>query len=203
MRQPATSGVKDLKNLQERIQWLMINLIDRNELSNVRLAAKMKVDKKSICNYRGMHTTPDILFVKRLGEKFGVNVAWVHTGEGEPFNEPDSARPPVMIGEGEGETVVGAPPRSVDASPRNPKTADASGADLDGWRESRRREKREMVKRIRESGNIDASALLLNIEMNDPNDLVRESAKQMRRELTRLRNKVTILKMLVKSLKGG
>ncbi len=94
MSQPARTGARRLDDMRIRIRWIVSDVIERNGLSNASLAVMTGYNKKSISNYRGMHTTPDIFFIIKMNELFGVNVAWVHTGEGLPYNLPDGDVPP-------------------------------------------------------------------------------------------------------------
>ncbi len=82
------SGIEG-RNVSRRISWLIIDVIHRNKMTNATFAEVMNVHKKSITNYRGMATTPDMMFILKMVELFGVNVEWVHIGKGEPYGKSD------------------------------------------------------------------------------------------------------------------
>ncbi len=135
MRYPSKRGLKGLKSLNKRIAWLVEDIVHRNKLTNSKLAAILGVGKRSITNYRNMNMTPDMMLVKTLGERFGVNVVWIHTGKGEPYT--DFHVPEQASGEGKmgRKGNKGASPRSIAASPRTAKPVDASAADADTRKE--------------------------------------------------------------------
>ncbi len=87
MRYSSKRGFKGLKTLKERIAWVVKDVIRENKLTNSKLAEISGVGNNSITNYIRMHMTPDMMFVKILGERFGVNVMWIHTGKGAPYTD--------------------------------------------------------------------------------------------------------------------
>ncbi len=188
MSYPATRKLKGLKTLSERISWLVNDVVRRNKLSNSKLAAIMSVGKRTITNYRGMHMTPDMLFIKNMGELFGANVVWVHTGKGEPYNDFDAPGPTAGDDKMGDKASTGASPRSIATSPRKAKPVDASGA----GRVARKAD--ETGRRTPELEQIHAHAFLLNIEDIDQSDTVRNMERKIMKELARLRNKVNKLK---------
>ncbi|MCP4688587.1 MAG: helix-turn-helix transcriptional regulator [Desulfobacterales bacterium] len=84
---PETPVGDDTISQKIRLSWLVIDLIRRNGLSNSIFAKIMGCTKNTINNYRHMYTTPDLMFHLRLAGVFGVNLIWLHTGAGHPFEE--------------------------------------------------------------------------------------------------------------------
>lgn len=139
--------------LKERIKWIIIDVIDRNNLSNIKLAEKLGCDKGTINNYRRQKSVPSADFIENFCEKFSVNPTWIITGQGEqyikegeepqaPITYPKVERPDLSHVEAPGEKYK---------SREGFKIADAL----------------MMTTRVLESGTSYAAALFLNIQHFD------------------------------------
>ncbi len=68
---------------------LIIDVIEKNKLSNVKLAEIMGYGRNTIDNYRQAITAPGSEFLSLLSDYFGVNATWVHYGDGGPYNDDE------------------------------------------------------------------------------------------------------------------
>ncbi|MCP4691772.1 MAG: helix-turn-helix transcriptional regulator [Desulfobacterales bacterium] len=78
--------MKQKTEMQKRTSALLIDLINRNGLSNRKLGRIMNLGRNTINNYRRLKATPSSTFFHELAELFDVNLTWVYTGKGEMYH---------------------------------------------------------------------------------------------------------------------
>ncbi len=71
----------------KRTAMIMVDIIEKNNLSNDRMGAILGCGKNTIHNYRNLITTPSTDFIIKLSSYYGVNVEWLQTGIGDPYYE--------------------------------------------------------------------------------------------------------------------
>jgi len=81
-------------SLKSRVSEIIIEIIGRDQLSNVKMGAAMKVDKNTIDNYRQKISMPNIEFMARFCEEYNVNPNWVLFGNGDKYiNKSETPEP--------------------------------------------------------------------------------------------------------------
>ncbi len=84
-RKGSRTEMRKLRDVKERARWAIVQIIERNHLSNSSFSKIMGCSKSTIDHYRRRITTPDTEFIHALVEMYGLDVVWLHHGEGEPF----------------------------------------------------------------------------------------------------------------------
>lgn len=103
--------------IKKRTGELLVELIERNHLSNQKLGEIMKCGRNTIDNYRNGKTIPKLEFITRLALKFGVNVEWLYHGRGRRY-VGDGLGPIERIhGAGSHDRTSDAPERKQRATP--------------------------------------------------------------------------------------
>ncbi len=90
--------------INERLQWIIRDLLDRKILTNKQFAEVIGCDVKTVWKYLNSNAIHDTNFLEKMSDVYGVNKRWVLTNEGKPYfardeiareslNEPDRVDP--------------------------------------------------------------------------------------------------------------
>lgn len=98
---------------EDRAAMVIREIIRRNSLSNSRLGKIMRCSKNTINNYKNSIIAPSTEFIGLMADYYGVNVHWLHSGEGNPFDGDGTGprEPPE-----EDDEPIGYPPPGGDES---------------------------------------------------------------------------------------
>lgn len=83
----------DVSTLKGRTKWAIDHVINKDHLSNVRLAEMMDLAPGTINSYRRMTTVPNIEFVLKFCELFKFSILWFIQGTGYPFAGAKESHP--------------------------------------------------------------------------------------------------------------
>ncbi len=199
--------MKATTDVQKRSSWIIIDIIERNGLSNTKLGEIMGCGKNTINNYRHAITTPGAEFIANLSNYYDVSVEWLHTGIGEPYKgdwmEADGKADGEADGMGEkeaayplsgsdetapleAESVADSPPPEGAFNPRmNPEISPIL-------------EKAEL---ILESDTFFSNALFENIDALYQSVMDEENRMEFQNEMERLKSEVNSLGSRIEKLK--
>ncbi|MCP4690841.1 MAG: hypothetical protein GY859_22500 [Desulfobacterales bacterium] len=191
--------------MKKRVSWVIVDIIKKNELSNIKLGRILECGKNTINNYRNEGNLPGAEFIARLSDYYGVNVEWLHTNVGDPYHgdglgprEPleEEKRPPVRYSLGGNGGSSSHAVESV-AEPSPSEDARLQALDL------RISSVLAKASRILESESPYGKALFQNIDYLYQSIMVEKKNLEIRLSLGKLRKQVRSLKSRVKDLKGG
>lgn len=82
--------------IKERVSNVLVDVIQRNELSNVKLSKILNCNRNTINNHRLKAHVPRLTLITKLALKFNVNLNWLYYGVGPMYlgDEPDSPGSP-------------------------------------------------------------------------------------------------------------
>ena len=73
-------------DLRERTRWAINYVVERDKLSNERIASDLGIKVGVVNSYRTMKTDPKVDFVSRFSKAYGISQEWFISGIGEPFS---------------------------------------------------------------------------------------------------------------------
>jgi len=82
-----------LDSIKIRTNWAIIYIIEKEHLSNIKLAKKMGFAQGTINSYRRMTTEPSIDFILKFCELFHFSLLWFVEGIGYPFQDAWETHP--------------------------------------------------------------------------------------------------------------
>ncbi len=127
------------ERIKERVSDAIIDLIHRNDLSNVKLSKILGCNRNTVNNHRLMAHLPRLKFITKLTTIFNVDLNWIYFGVGEMYldDEPDppgpnhargyDSDPHASLDDGEmAESVATPPPISekADGAAKDPRVED-------------------------------------------------------------------------------
>ena len=74
-----------IEGIKKRTKWAIIYIIEKERLSNKRLASRLKCSHETINNYRQMTNEPKGSILVDFCQEFRFDLRWFFLGEGEPF----------------------------------------------------------------------------------------------------------------------
>ncbi len=182
--------------IKERVSDLIIDLIHRCNLSNVKLSEILGCNRNTVNNHRLQAHLPRLNFITKLATHFNVNLNWVYFGEGEmyhgdepklltsPRQDPGRLPDPIEPSLPELAAEPPLPPEEDYGSPENMKIQEAL----------------DKAAKILKSNTSRATYLFSNIEHLDDlvtaekeNESITRSLEALQREVSALSKRLTEL----------
>ncbi len=185
--------------IRARVGELLVDLIEKNGLSNKKLGEIMGCGRNTINNYRRLNTTPNSNFINKLAELFDVNLTWLYTGDGEMYRGD---------GLGPGKNAHVADDYEMDLEEPQEFENVETGMDIPGEDESPMQNVQitaalEKAARILESESSYSNVLIMNIEHLERALNATKNYGEMYEELNQLQSDVISLQKKLNLLNGA